>query len=204
MLPQKLLRRRLALLALPLCAVVAAACSSSSGSGAPPGGASPRPTIAPTLPAAGTVSATISGLGVLPPGHGYKIVASDTAVWVLNGDSGNLLRIDPGTNTIVATIPVGFGLGDIAFAPGAVWVVAPSDGKIVRVDVQTNRVVATIREMPQENIQAIAASPDAVWVSDFAEDTLLRINPHTNTVAARLPHTLGITGVSYGTGSVWI
>src|SRR5262249_37922487 len=128
-----LLHRRVASLALLLCALAVAACG---GSATTQGGASSSPTSTlpptqtstPALPSAGTVSATISGLGALGADDGYGIAASDTAVWVLNGNTGNVLRIDPRTNTLVATIPVAQGGGSIALGQGAVWVASPYAG----------------------------------------------------------------------------
>src|SRR5262249_39650245 len=132
----------------------------------------------------------------------------NTAIWVLNGDTGTLLRIDPHTNTVVARIPVGHGQGAIALGPSSVWVTAPHDGEIFRIDPQTNRVVATIMNLPYQDTsvagQAIAVSPGAVWVTDSAEDAVQRIGPQTNRVVATIHNQRAATGIAYGAGSVWI
>src|SRR5262249_10594252 len=173
----------------------------------------PPPTA--TLPSAGTITATISGLGQISPDqclqvcgpNGYGIAASDTAVWILNGDTGTLLRIDPRTNTIVARIPVGHGQGGVAIGQGAVWVTAPSDGKSLRIDPQTNHVVATITGLANQDSpagQAIAVSPGAVWATDLSENAVIRIDSQTSKVVATIPNQLMATGASYGAGSVWV
>lgn len=185
---------------LLLCALLVAACGSSSSQTTQP---TTPPTATPTpLPSAGTVSATITGLG----GNiqfDDGIAASNTAIWVHNGAAGTLVRIDPSTNTIVATIPVGHGEGGVALGNGAVWVANPAEGTVSRIDPQTNHVVATITLTAQVAVQAITVSPDAVWVAQFDQDVLVRIDPQTNRVVATIPDQLGITGVSFGTGSVW-
>ncbi len=166
-------------------------------------------------PPIGRISATISGLGTAPGGVSggtYGMAANDDAVWVYNGDTGMLLRIDPHTNTMVARIQVGHGEGGVSIGQGAVWVASPSEGTVSRIDPQTNTVVATIKLEHQANtVVAITTSPGAVWVTELQSDTLIRIDPQTNTVVARLtPDHLGSTavhgpiGVSFGAGSVWL
>jgi streptogramin lyase len=185
---------------LLLCVLVLAACGSSpsqeGGQGTP--GISPTPS---PLPSAGTVSATISGMGSDQDDN--VLAADDTAVWIDNGGAGVLVRVDPKTNAVVATIPVGHGQGGIALGNGAVWVVNQVEGTVVRVDPQTNQVVATIPWEPEDNVTAITTSPGAVWLTDFINSTLIRIDPQTNQIVAKIPNTPGITGVSYGAGSVW-
>lgn len=189
---------------LLVCALLVAACGSSTGQTTQP---TTPPTATPTatptpLPSAGTVSATISGLGANTK-FDTGIAASDTAIWVHNGAAGTLVRIDPSTNSIVATIHVGHGEGGVALGNGAVWVANPLEGTVSRIDPRTNQVVATITVMGQGAVQAITVSPDAVWVTQFDQDALVRIDPQTNRVVATIPNQPGITGVSFGAGSVW-
>lgn len=188
-------------MAMGLCVLMLAACGSSArgSSRSTPPPASKSPTA---LSSAGTVSVTITGLGV-SSSYAYGMVADDTAVWVHNGDTASLLRIDIKTNKIVATIPVGHGNGEVAIGQGAVWVANPTDGTISRVDPQTNRVVATITLDPQDVVQDIAVSPSAVWVTDFSNNSLIRIDPQTNHIAAKLSNYPGIVAISFAGGSVW-
>jgi DNA-binding beta-propeller fold protein YncE len=178
------------------CVLVAAACGSSA-SQAGRQGANPTP-----LPSAGTVSATISGLGQNDQ-YDNVLAADDTAVWVHNGAAGVLVRVDPRTNAVVATIPVGHGEGGVALGDGAVWVVNPVEGTVVRVDPQTNQVVASIPWGLAHAVASITTSQGAVWLTDFINDRLIRIDPQTNQIVAKIANTPGITGISYGAGSVW-
>jgi DNA-binding beta-propeller fold protein YncE len=153
-----------------------------------------------------TVSATISGLeGLIDQYAGYAMAADDNAVWVYNAEVGKLARIDPHTNKLVTTIPVGHGQeGALALGLGAVWVASPDEGTVTRIDEQTNQVVATVQVASQSDHIAIAVSPGAVWVTDFDHDTLLKIDPNTNRVIATLPNNPGALSVSYGAGSLWL
>jgi DNA-binding beta-propeller fold protein YncE len=168
----------------------------------------------------GTVSATIAGLGTMAPdtqhsslsGGAYGIAASDSAVWVHNGDSGLLLQVDPYTNTVVAQIRVGHGEGGVAIGEGAIWVANPYEGTVSRIDPQTNSLVATIAlGLQAYRVATITTSPGAVWVTDIYNEALIRIDPRRNTVVARLTPdsfdqtaALGPVGVSFGAGSVWL
>ena len=190
------MRHRFLRWAALLCALVFAACGPST---AQTGGATTQAT--PTLRPAGTVSATISPLGL---NDDYEIAADDTAVWVHDGLAATLLRIDPKTNAIVATIHLGDGRGGVALGLGAVWVVSSRAGLISRVDPQTNTVVATIPiEAEEEPLENIAVSANALWLTDFIDNTLIRIDPQTKQVVAKLPNNPGVGWVSFGAGSVW-
>jgi len=201
------MKRKLFLLIVMVLAGLLTACGGNPSQG----GVTATPTTAritptPTLPSAGTVSARISGLGSLGGGPfaAYGIAADDTAVWIHNGDEGTLLRIDPKTNALVATIPVGLGAGEVAIGQGAVWVANPASGTVSRIDPQINKVVATIRLSSKNRGAAVTVSPGAVWVTDEYNSSLVRIDPRTNRVVATIPNQLGPSDLSFGGGSAWL
>jgi streptogramin lyase len=149
------------------------------------------------------VSATITGLGALSGQFSaYGIAADDTAVWIHNGDTGKLVRIDPSSNSLVASIPVGQGPGQVAIGTGAVWVASVTSRTVSRIDPQTNQVVATIHVNADGG--SVAVSPEAVWVTDLTNSALLRIDPQTNRVVATVPNQLAPSDVSFGAGAVWV
>jgi YVTN family beta-propeller protein len=181
-----------------LCMLGLAACGSGASQTSGPSTKTPTP-----LPSAGTVSATIPGLGAAGD-PGYEIAGDDSAIWVRNGASGNIFRIDPKTNTIVATIAGGSGDGDVALGEGAAWVVSSDDSTVLRIDPGTNKVIAKIQvPLSAGGAFAIATSPGAVWVADLADSSLFRIDPHSNKVVATIQDQPGAIGLSYGSGSVW-
>src|SRR5439155_324193 len=71
-------------------------------------------------------------------------IAVDEAVWVSNTEKSTVTRVDPHTNLIVETIPVGKSPRFIAVGAGAVWAVNQGDGSVSRIDPKTNKVAATI------------------------------------------------------------
>jgi streptogramin lyase len=155
----------------------------------------------------------IAGMGPISAQYDtYGMAADSTAAWVYNGETGNLFRIDPKTNSIVATIPVGLGCaphancGGVALGQGAIWVMASAAGKLVRVDPQTNQIVATIsypivKDPPQA--LNVFVTPGAVWVTDYYGGAIFRIDPQTNKQVAVFTPVAGPTGVGFGAGSLW-
>lgn len=142
------------------------------------------------------------------------------AAWVAaypDGDGGGaLLRVDLGTNQIVATIPL--RQPTLVRAVGdTVWVAEPGLQVLRRVDATTNMVVASIH-LPGNWLSSMAADEAGVWVLTFsgygergvssATPRLVRIDPATNQIVA--DHRFGRFSMNddqqlqIGAGSVWI
>lgn len=150
-----------------------------------------------------------------------RIAATDEAVWVAS--TGRLERIDPDTNTVIASVDLqGRPVSAIAAEPTGVWAVAitePTDeagewtGSLVRVDPATNEVVAEIPLGAQvagyEDEVMLGAG--SVWVlgvrwferedAEYGSD-LIRVDPATNTIAARIP--VGGFHMVMGHDEVWV
>jgi YVTN family beta-propeller protein len=191
--------------ALLVCALEFAACGSTTA-----GATSPNATTGPIspaalakLPSAGTVIATLSGIGgAIPAGFGEGIAVDDTAVWVHNAEHATVVRVDPKTNQVVATIPVGHGPGNIRLEAGFVWVLNHDDGTVSKVDPQTNTVVATIALPPP--LGFLGASPGAVWVANRRQGKVMKLDPQTNQVVATIAIADGPAWMTYAAGSLWV
>ena len=81
----------------------------------------------------------------------------------MNRGDHSVTRIDPATNKVVATIPVGHGIGDgdIAVGAGSVWLSAPGT-PLVRIDPRSNRAV---QRFTGEGGGAVAVAFGSVWVA---------------------------------------
>jgi len=89
---------------------------------------------------------------------------------------GTAVRIDPGTNAVVARVPLGNTPGDGAFgADSLVYVPNKLDGTVTRIDPHTNRVVQTIRVGGTPFILNLAFGD--VWVPDNTGRTVSRLSP---------------------------
>jgi hypothetical protein len=150
-----------------------------------------------------------------------QIVAIDDAVWVAS--TGVLQRIDPATNSVVASVDLqGRSVSAIAADATAVWALATTEPSeeggewtenLVRVDPATNAVVAEIALGLQVSgyEDEVVLGAGSVWVlgvrwfeqedAEYGSD-LIRIDPTTNRVAARVP--VGGFHMVMGTGEVWV
>ena len=70
----------------------------------------------------------------------FALAAGDGAVWVLNGNSDSVTRVDPTIGAVTATIPLGTGSvpETIAAGDGAVWIADNGDGTVSRIDPSTD------------------------------------------------------------------
>ena len=86
------------------------------------------------------------------------------SIWVLNGNTATVTRIDPRQRGIVGTIPIGIEHLPVRLAvgTGSVWV-AGADGTLSRIDPGTNSV-ATTRTVAH-GLNDVVVSGRIVWVS---------------------------------------
>jgi len=84
-------------------------------------------------------------------------------VWVTNPIERTVLRIDPASNAIIATIPVD-GRPDIAvIGEGGLWVLDQEHELVFFIDTASNQVVTSII-LPSGESEAIAVGDGSVWV----------------------------------------
>ena len=99
--------------------------------------------------------------GLLTPiavGNGpTAITVGGGGVWVVDSLDDTVVRIDPGTRSVTATIPVGRSPAGVAFGAGSVWVANSGDGTVTRIDPSTDRADATI---------TVGGSPQALTIAD--------------------------------------
>jgi YVTN family beta-propeller protein len=150
------------------------------------------------------VTATIN-FDVNPTGVGFA--AGST--WVTL-DAAQVARIDPSTNRVTATIPVGNFPVRALGAYDAVWVSNCADGTVSRINPATNQVVATIAtgNCPFD----LGRLDGSVWVVN-ADNHVSRIDPATNKVIATIhaplalcpdPFCFDFRGLGTGAGAVWV
>jgi YVTN family beta-propeller protein len=107
-----------------------------------------------------------------------------TSVWAIKPEEQAVVRIDPQTNTVVATIPLPAKATAIAVDGSSLWVALFVTDSIARIDTTTGAVVATVRNVTRP--AAIAVAQDAVWVTNYNSNTVTRIDPATNQVVAQI------------------
>jgi YVTN family beta-propeller protein len=151
-------------------------------------------------PATNAVTARIAG------GDGVAIATGEGSVWAPNTDSETVSRINPGTNAVVATIPLrGADPLGVATSTGAVWVgVQNPEGVpavIERIDPATNTVVTSISDAPANIGPGVAVGAGAVWTGGVP--AVARIDPATNRVVARV-EAARMGNIAVDTDAVWV
>ena len=99
------------------------------------------------------------------------------AVWVSDDAFNSVTRVDPKTNTIVATIKVDGSPADGARGPdGYIWIPNQgADGTISRIDPATNTLVDTITV--GGHLFVAGRGSGSLWAGDFAGSVVRRIAP---------------------------
>jgi virginiamycin B lyase len=135
---------------------------------------------------------------IRPGGRPVQVAADDRAVWVACPQDNLVLRIDPLTNRVVATLQVAQPQ-DVALGFGSVWVPSQRSGTVLRIDPRTNSATS-IRVTGKPN--AIAVGADAIWVTSDRR-TVQRIDAQTDAVTATLPVASGLYGLAVDQESLW-
>ena len=140
-------------------------------------------------------------------------LAVDEHVWVSNSPKHTVHRLDPKTNTVLATIEVGkHPCSGLAVGFGSLWV--PTCGEksadtvvgrsLVRVSLKDGKVEATLPFEVPESEGGIATGEGSVWVMTDRAGTLTRIDPDTNKAVAEISVPPGSFAVAFGDGAVWV
>ncbi len=142
-------------------------------------------------------------VGDEPDGGPTWIAAGAGSIWVGVQNIKAVVRINPSTDTIVATIPDGGVCRQIAADDRAVWVAGgcdPGPG-VTRIDPATNTVTQVSNA--GGNSQAIALGGDSVWYGT-TDNFLGRIDTNSHRVVGRLrlPGPAWVATVAFG--FVWI
>jgi virginiamycin B lyase len=134
------------------------------------------------------------------------VLVTDNAVWVASTKPYGVLRIDPATNTIVATVKLsGEACSGLASGFGSIWV--PVCGKkpaLVRIDAAKNTISATLPIPPAGPEGGIATSEDSVWMVTDRNGTLTRIDPLVNNVRQTISIPSGSYNPLFSNGIVWV
>jgi len=148
------------------------------------------------------------GLGVAPT----DVEVGAGSVWVLSDWA--LLRVDPATHDVVATLPLPRDISQrgwthMEIGGNAVFVCScfGPPGPVIRVNAAATSFV-TVRRSP---VWMIAYGEGALWtITGWEQDTIERIHPKTNAVVETIP--LGRIGETHGwrhrmavgEGAIWV
>jgi serine/threonine protein kinase len=166
------------------------------------GGGVAHPEVLKVDPATGAIDATLRVGTDFAARLGFA--EGSSSLWVLTFGAGigdELFRIDPGSNDVVAHIPIGgIGAGVAIGGDEGIWVIR-SDGVLVEIDSGTNRIARTLPPLPHGS--AIAVGGGAVWVTDGIAGAVYRVDVATEEVKSiSMPG--GADGIAVDANGVWV
>jgi YVTN family beta-propeller protein len=128
------------------------------------------------------------------------VVGAFGSVWAAG--AGGVIRVDPVSGKVVATIAVVAGAGWTAASADAVWVTSPNG--LVRIDPQTNTVAATIPLAGQPYLGDPDVVGGRVWVPQIRKGSIAVVDPATNTVVQTVKTGPGPFVVTQIAGEAWV
>lgn len=145
----------------------------------------------------------------VPAGPGWLGIGYGS-VWLSKSESKLVLRIDPRTDRVVATIPVGSDpeLG-IGIGLGSVWIADPKDHSLTQIDPKSNRVTRTLQvNLADDPEGSIGVGEGSIWLltNEGGTDsgTLTRIDAASGKVVANIPIGPKSHAVLVAFESVWV
>jgi streptogramin lyase len=137
------------------------------------------------------------------------VAAGFGSIWVSNGPSGSVTRIDPTTDKPIATIYTD-APSVLAVSADAIWVTSNQDVKVTRIDPVTNSVVGTVDPGGSGPV-GIAVLDGYVWVANHDGDptgSVAKIDP-AKMMVVDLIHVgaasdSGPVWIAVGAGSLWV
>ena len=127
-------------------------------------------------------------------------LAAFGSIWVVDPE-GYVLRLDPASGRVVASVGVGNDPSAIASGAGSVWVANSSDGTVTRIDPATlDTTTVPVGHGPA----AIAVNASGAWVANAGDDAVVRVDPGTNAVAVTKQVGNGPDAVLATPTAIWV
>lgn len=146
------------------------------------------------------------------------VVVSSAAVWVIQSDKAELIKVDPATNLVVSKTPWATLIDDATAQTGLpsgkgadfMWLqIAGDEGGggitkgLLRLDPNSGAGLTFLPWSPDQNGDGrLSITDDALWYG--AGGHIYRINVATNQIDATYPTATGIVHLAIGFGSVWL
>jgi streptogramin lyase len=186
----------------------------------------------PTLPVA-TVEPTATTAAVLATPTEAAIAIADTSsdatpiqvgespccmafaagtVWLVNAGDSTIMRIDPATSEVVATIDLGVPPADLSVGPPSIGIAASGDmvwayrhgdtSELVQINPADNSLGQPIALDFQPNSLALGADGN-LWLTGFGANALFRIDPGSGELMETI-EIPGATNMTAGGDSIWV
>jgi len=155
-----------------------------------------------SLPAAAAVERTLS-----PAEPGVPAAFGHGSLWLASDPAGTLVRVNPATGEIEASIEISGPIDrPYNMAPAVddrwVWVSSGEDGAIVRVDPESNEVQGRT-EVDAAGYQLISTGSD-VYMTDFDRDILVHLDAESGDLEHRIQLPGGPSGLAVTDDGLWV
>ena len=128
------------------------------------------------------------------------VVGAFGSIWATGIDS--VIRVDPGTGKLLATVPVEPGSHWTAASADAVWVTTRTG--LVRIDPQANAVAATIPLAGAPYLGDPDVVGGKVWVPQVRRNSIAVVDPAANAVVQTVKAGPGPFVVTQIAGEAWV
>jgi streptogramin lyase len=131
-------------------------------------------------------------------------------IWAAEGDSGAVVRIDPESAQVRATIPVrssapppdaGRDPAALAASDNMLWVLSGDGWSVAGIDPRSNQVTRSF--LLSHQADDIAAAAGSLWLTSPASNVLDRVDPANGTLQASIA-VQQPTGLAATNASVWV
>jgi YVTN family beta-propeller protein len=139
-------------------------------------------------------------VGRWPLAQATGVLGAFGSVWAAGAEG--VVRVDPGTNTVVARIPMTGGADWTAASTDAVWVTTLTG--LARIDPQTNTVTAMIPLAGAAALGDPGVVGGKIWVPQIRRNSLAVVDPATNAVTQTVQAGSGPFVVTQIAGQAWV
>jgi virginiamycin B lyase len=128
------------------------------------------------------------------------------AVWVASTGPFAVNRIDPATNTKVASVELpGEACAGLAVGAGSLWVpLCTAQPSLAKIDLKSNRVTSIFQVGPPAAEGGIAYGAGSIWLIVDKLGSLARINPANGAVLSTFHVPAGSYNPAFLAGTVWV
>src|ERR1700756_2785112 len=114
------------------------------------------------------------------------LAITEDSVWTNSRGTNMVFRMDPGSDKILAAVPVPKPCSGFAVAAGTLWSPSCDEHVIYRIDLKTNEVLAKVPVGPANTEGGIAFGAGSAWMPSDPKGVVSRIDPATNKVIAEI------------------
>jgi virginiamycin B lyase len=134
------------------------------------------------------------------------VATTDDAVWVASTAPFAVNRIDPKTNTRVASVELpGEACGGLAVGAGSLWVpLCTAKPSLARIDLKNNALTSIYPVGPPAEEGGIAYGAGSIWLIVDKLGSLARINPDNGAVLDTFHVPAGSYNPAFLDGTVWV